>query len=366
MSSTQNESTIFVGVDFHKKNFVCSFLDAVTGELIQESYETTDSGYAEFSKTISAYRESGKEVKVGLEMLTGSYYFYDKMRSECDEIVIINSNKFKVIAQSSKKTDKIDSETIALYYSKDLLPTVYIPEKTIRQLRNLVSLRYKLVKERSGYKNRIHSLLLKNGHKISKRSLGGKKKLLALRELGLSHFDQKQLNLLLNQLERLTESISETEKMMDEIIETEASERTKEDIELLKSIPGVGALSAKILVSCIADIERFKAEKQLASYVGLVPRVRDSGEVIHHGRITRKGNKIARTTLVQDALAMLKQKNGPLKGFYNSVKYRSGTGKAMIALARKISTIMFVLLKRRINFDALIFERNETILKKAS
>ena len=156
MSSTQNESTIFVGVDFHKKNFVCSFFNAITGELIQESYETTDSGYAEFSKTVSAYRESGKEVKVGLEMLTGSYYFYDKMqsskadKSKCDEIVIINSNKFKVIAQSSKKTDKIDSETIALYYSKDLLPTVYIPEKTIRQLRNLVSLRYKLVKERSG------------------------------------------------------------------------------------------------------------------------------------------------------------------------------------------------------------------------
>ena len=63
---------------------------------------------------------------------------------------------------------------------------------------------------------------------------------------------------------------------------------------------------------------------------------------------------------------MLKQKNGPLKGFYNSVKYRSGTGKAIIALARKICTIMFVLLKRRTEFDALVFERDKTKLAKAS
>jgi transposase len=135
---------------------------------------------------------------------------------------------------------------------------------------------------------------------------------------------------------------------------------------LLQSIPVVGSLSAKILVSCIADISRFPNEKHLASYVGIVPRVRDSGETIKHGRITRQGNKIARTTLVQDALAMLKQKDGPLKGFYNSVKYRGGTGKAIIALARKICSIMFILLKRRVEFDASYFECKEKILKKVS
>ncbi len=366
MSSNQLKATIYVGVDFHKKNFVCSFLNNSTGELVQHSYETNDQGYESFIDLLSSYRRSDNMVKVGLEMLTGSYYFYDRVQPECDEIVIINNNQFKVIANSRKKTDKIDSATIALYYSKDLLPTIYIAESSIRQLRDLVSLRYNLVRDRSRYKNRTHSLLLKHNHKISKRGLGSKKRLVELRQLGLPEISQRQLNLLLGQIEQLTISISETEKMMDDLISTECSDRTKKDIELLQSIPGVGALSAKILVSCIADIERFPSEKHLASYVGLVPSVRDSGEVIKHGRITRRGNKIARTTLVQDALAMLKQKNGPLKGFYNSVKYRSGTGKAIIALARKICTIMFVLLKRRIEFDALVFERAETKLAKAS
>ncbi len=366
MSSKQVKATIYVGVDFHKRSFVCSFLNDSTGELVQKSYETSDSGYELFIEHLSSYRRTGNTVKVGLEMLTGSYYFYDRIQSECDELIIINSNQFKVIAKSSKKTDKIDSETIAIYYRKDLLPTIYIADRAIRQLRDLVSLRYNLVRDRSRYKNRIHSLLLKHNHKISKRSLGSKQRLIDLHHLGLTAISQRQLNLLLDQVEQLTVSISETEKMMDDLISSQCSDRTKEDIELLKSIPGVGALSAKILVSCIANIERFPSEKHLASYIGLVPRVRDSGEVIKHGRITRQGNKIARTTLVQDALAMLKQKNGTLKGFYNSVKYRSGTGKAIIALARKICTIMFVLLKRRIEFDALVFERKEAELQKAS
>ena len=366
MSSNQVKTTIYVGVDFHKRNFVCSFLNNSTGELVQQSYETNDKGYESFIELLSSYRRLGKTVKVGLEMLTGSYYFYDRIQPACDEIVIINTNQFKVIANSRKKTDKIDNETIAFYYSKDMLPTIYIAESSIRQLRDLVSLRYNLVRDRSRYKNRTHSLLLKHNHKISKRSLGSKKRLVELRQLGLNEISQRQLNLLLDQIEQLTISITETEKMMDALISSECSARTKKDIELLQSIPGVGALSAKILVSCIAEIERFPSKKHLASYVGLVPSVRNSGEVIKHGRITRQGNKIARTTLVQDALAMLKQKNGHLKGFYNSVKYRSGTAKAIIALARKICTIMFVLLKRRIEFDALVFERKETELQKAS
>lgn len=351
------QATIYVGVDFHKRSFVCSFLNDITGELLQRSYETDDEGYGLFIEQLSFYRRSNHTVKVGLEMLTGSYYFYDRVQSECDEIVIINTNQFKVIANSSKKTDKIDSETIAIYYSKGLLPTIYVAEKAIRQLRDLVSLRYNLVRDRSRYKNRTHSLLLKHNHKISKRSLGSKKCISKLQQLCLPGIRQKQLDLLLSQIEQLSLRISEIEKMMDQVIENECSDRTKDDIEILQSIPGVGPLSAKTLISCIADIERFPSEKHLASYVGLVPRVRDSGEVIKHGRITKNGNKIARTTLVQDALAMLKQKNGPLKGFYKSVKYRSGTGKAIIALARKITTISFILLKRRIQFDASAFEK---------
>ncbi len=366
MSSKHAESTIFVGVDFHKRNFVCSFLNGSTGTFTQSSFVTEDEGYELFIEQLASYRQSGHLVKVGLEMLTGSYYFYDRVQPECDEIVIINSNQFKVIANSKKKTDRIDSETIAVFYSKDLLPTIYIAESSIRKLRDLVSLRYNFVCERSRYKNRVHSLLLKHNHKISKRSLGSKKRLIAMRQLGLDEISQRQLNLLVDQIEQLTISISEIVSMMDTLIATECSDRTKEDIEILQSIPGVGVLSARILVSCIAEIERFPSEKHLASYVGLVPRVRDSGEVIKHGRITRQGNKIARTTLVQDALALLKQKNGPLKGFYNSVKYRSGTGKAIIALARKLCTIMFVLLKRRIKFDASAFEINKAEMVKAS
>jgi transposase len=218
MLSSKCKTTIYVGVDFHKRNFVCSFFDSCNGEIRQKSFATNDSGYEDFTRVLSNYRSSGAIVKVGLEMLTGSYYFYERVKPFCDEIVIINSNQFKIIANSSKKTDKIDSKTIAIYYSKDLLPTIYVAEKAIRQLRDLVSLRNNLVRERSGYKNRIHSLLLKNNCKISKRSLGSRVNLKNLRTLGLDSISQRQLDMLLNQLEHLSKIISETEKLMDDLI----------------------------------------------------------------------------------------------------------------------------------------------------
>ena len=348
---------LFVGVDLHKKKFNSTFYcEGKKSEYL--IFDFTDKGLSDFIEMLEAFRKRDYSVKVALEMLTGSYYFYDAVSEHCDEIIILDANKFKIIASSTKKTDKIDSETIALYHSKALLPTVYVPNRSVRHLRETVAFRNKLVKERSSHKNQIHSLLLKVGTTIPKRCLSTRKQLEALKELKLSDiFYEKRLKMLVEQIERLNETIKETESLMEEITESEGNEDLKKAVEILQSIPGIGYLSARILISAIATIDRFETEKQLASYIGIVPSVRNSGGEIKHGRITKKGNRIARTILVQNALSLLKCKNGPLKGFYNGVKSRGGTGKAIIALARKTLTIAFYLLKKGEYFDGSYYKK---------
>jgi len=112
----------------------------------------------------------------------------------------------------------------------------------------------------------------------------------------------------------------------------------------LQSITGIGKLSSTIILSNIGDINDFDNSKKLCAYAGLVPRVYDSNESIRHGRITKRGDKILPTTLVQVSLIAIKY-SPYIKGFYERLKHKKGGGKAIIATARKMLSIIYETLK---------------------
>ena len=113
---------------------------------------------------------------------------------------------------------------------------------------------------------------------------------------------------------------------------------------------GIGDVSASILASVIGDVNDFPDEGKLASYFGIVPRVDRSNETEHHGRITKRGSKLGRTTLVQCAL-VAKRYSPYLARYYNHIKRKRGAGKAIIALARKFLTIIYRTLKNQWIFE---------------
>ena len=118
----------------------------------------------------------------------------------------------------------------------------------------------------------------------------------------------------------------------------------------LTSIKGIGKLSGGILLSIIGDIGDFADEGKLASYFGIVPRVSNSNETEHSGRITKRGTKLGRTTLIQCAL--IAQRYSPyLKTYYEKMKARRGAGKAIVALARKFLGIIYRTLKNHWVFE---------------
>jgi transposase len=153
------------------------------------------------------------------------------------------------------------------------------------------------------------------------------------------------------ELEVMVEEIRSLNQRIAKLEKTIAEEGSKlEGHKNLTSIKGIGPLTGSILLSVIGDVNDFADEGKLAAYFGIVPRVSKSNETEHAGRITQRGSKLGRTALVQCAL--IAQRYSPyLKRYYEKIEARRGTGKAIIALARKLLGIIYRTLKNKWLFE---------------
>ncbi len=192
--------------------------------------------------------------------------------------------------------------------------------------------------------NKIHAMFVRRGMKLKKEGLSSKKR---LRELGLSQFtelEQVELDVLRHQALALTETLIRLDKVI------EAAAAAMKGFEQLISIKGIGPRSAAILLSGIGNVDDFPDADKLAAYVGIVPKVSNSNETEHHGRITRRGNKLMRTTVVQCTWIAIRY-SGYLNSHYQRIKERRGAGKAIIATARKLLSIIYDTLKNGWMFE---------------
>jgi transposase len=245
-----------------------------------------------------------------------------------------------VISQSVKKTDRNDAETLALYLSKDLVPEVRMKDEAHAQMASLAQTRDKLVKLRTTLKNKIHNILSARGIVMPKEAFSSEAGLNRVLAMRLDPMVELELQVIVEQIRSLNAGIKKLEEQIRDL-------GSKMDgFENLKSIKGIGDLSASILLSVIGNIDDFADEGKLASYFGIVPRVSQSADTLHSGRITKRGSKLGRTTLVQCAL--IAQRYSPyLHNYYEKIKARRGTGKAIIATARKLLGIIYNTLKEK-------------------
>lgn len=325
----------YLGVDLHTNSFtVCR--RTVQGK---ETFMTFPlSRVDKFVKTLR------NRDQLAVEATGNTAWFVEQVNGRLKRVVVVDPNKFKVILQSVKKTDKNDAKTLAYFLSKDMLPEARMKSKENAQLHSLAATRDKLVRQRTALINKIHNVLNSEGIKFKKETLGTEKGLKSIFEYKWDEVVRIELEVLAEQIRHLKNSI----KKLDEQI----SDRGKglKGYDNLVSIKGIGSRSATILLSVIGDINDFATAGKLASYFGIVPKVRDSNETVRHGRITKHGSKLARTTLVQCTLAA-KRFSPYLRRYYERVKSNRGSGKAIIATARKLLNIIFDTLK-----DDLIFE----------
>jgi transposase len=328
----------YLGVDLHKTNFVVCFLaDDETTHI--ETFPLTKAGINHFITQLEA------EDQVAVEVTANIYYFYDQVRPHVSRVVLVDTYRFAVIAKSKKKTDKADAAALARFLKLDYLPCVPVPSERVRQLRHLLQARETLVGMRTKLKNMGHGALTRNGIALSRSAFASRmsRAQLAKRD-DLAPADALIMQTALRQIEELDREI---ETLGDEIVRVG---KTLAGVRRLLQVHGMNLLSAISLLAEIGDIKVFETSKQLTAYAGLATSTRQSNETTRHGSITKRGRKRLRTVAISAVLSMVSRTSTPLMEFYQKKKREKGSGKAICATARKLLTIIFVMLKKELDY----------------
>lgn len=326
-----------IGVDLHSNSFTSCRLDQDGAETLT-TFQLAQADLDRFRATLVPDDE------IAVEATGNSTWFRDQVIGSVGRVVVVNAKQFQVIRKSVKKTDKNDARSLAFFLSKDMLPETRVKSTTESELASLTHTRDLLVKQRTRLLNKIHAQFTRHGIKIKKESLGSKRALDKLEITRFSTLEQFELIIIRDQALSLTAAIAK----MDKEIATAAAKL--DGYVGLTSIKGIGARAAAVFLTSIGNVNDFDTADKLAAYLGIVPRVSQSNDTDKRGRITKRGDKLARTALVQCTLIAIRY-SGYLNSYYRRVRGRRGAGKAIIATARKLLAIIYDTLKNKWVFD---------------
>lgn len=337
--------TRFIGVDLHTNSFT-TCTRSPDGSEAFATWPLSAGGLEAFCAGIC------EEDELAVEATGNSAFFCDQVMPYVGRVVTVAPQSFQVIRKSVKKTDKNDAAALAFFLSKDMLPEARNKDERYQQLHSLCATRDQMVKLKTSLIGKVHGILNRHGIKEKRERLTTKKGLASTLEHEFAPVVQAELTVITEQVEHLNAGIKKLETSM-----TEAA-KILPGFDGLVSIKGVGERSAAILLSVIGEIKDFKSADKLAAYLGIVPRVSQSNDTCNMGRITKRGSKLGRTTLVQCTLIAIRYSKY-LHEFYERVKSRRGAAKAIIATARKFATIIFNTL-----YHGWVFEDFTTFTKK--
>jgi transposase len=260
-------------------------------------------------------------------------------------MVVVDTYRFAVIARSKKKTDKKDAAMLARFLKLGWLPEVTVPSEQVEQLRHLFQARESLVRMLTQLKNMAHAALVRSGYAMKRSAFASPRTRGQVAKLeGLSRVDRQIIEMTLRQMSEVEQEVGK--------LETEIMERGKglRGLERLLQIHGLNLIAAIGLLAEIGNIEQFETSKQLVAYAGLAASVRQSNQTERRGRITKQGRKRLRTIAIRAVLTMVNRTKTPLMEFYAEKKREKGAGKAICATARKLLVIVFVMLKKELDY----------------
>jgi transposase len=328
---------IYIGIDVHKKSCVACIKDKDGSVLNQLKFLNKRNGFDRLLKVID-----GKPARAVVES-TGNHWIrlYQTLEEAGVEVILSNPLKTKAIAEARLKNDKVDASTLADLLRENLVAECYVPPSSVRELREVLRVRMNLVRDRTRVKNRVHALLDK--YEIPKyegSTMFGRSGMKWLQDLELSRTDNLVLRTHNQQIESLNRLIQDIESAIARVAVDD------EDCHLLMTIPGISFYTAMLFSCEVGDIERFPSSNKLVSWIGLAPRVSQSGNTLYHGHITKMGSPRVRGALVQAAHSAVRYDNH-FKTKYERISARRGKAKAIVAVARELAVACFNMLKKR-------------------
>ncbi len=342
----------YVGLDVHKRVVEACIVDA-TGKVVHRER------FALNRRTLELFATKVLQPTdhVAFEATTNCWAVADVLRPHVAKLVVSNPLATKAIAQAKVKTDKVDAHVLAQLLRCDFLPEVWQPDEATRRLRELTGRRSALVGQRTMMRNRIHSVLAMRLIEVDSKRLFEAEGLEWLKTVEIDPQGRMLIDSDLRQLEFLQKEI--------ELLDLELAKRgyANNHVKLLMTLPGVDVATAEGLLAAWGDFTRFPDADHAASYLGLVPCTKQSAEHCYHGPITKRGNSHARWMLIE-AAQHLDKHPGPLGHFFRRLMKKKGRNVAVVAAARKLAMIAWLMLMRNEPYRYAIPRSTETKLAK--
>lgn len=321
-----------IGLDVHKRFAQVAVLTEDQRLIRAGRIATTPEALREFAQQL------GPADEVALESSWNTWAVVELLRQHAGRVVVSNPMQTRAIAQGRVKTDEVDAATLAQLLRADFLPEVWVPDEKTRELRRRVAERRALAVQQARLRNRIHAVLLRNLRPCPHQDLLGKAGRSWLARVELPAAEREQVERALRLLDAFAPELAAADRTIAALVVEDARVRR------LLTIPGVGPAVAAGLVALIGDHHRFARPQKLVGYLGLDPRVRQSGErPARTGHISRAGQAHARWLLVEAAHAAVRVP-GPLRAFFVRIARRRGPQIAVVATARKLAVLAWHLL----------------------
>jgi transposase len=272
----------------------------------------------------------GPDVRGCVEMMSGAVWVRERLRACGWQFQIADARKVKAIAPLACKTDRVDARVLAQLVRRDLVPEVWVPSLSDRELRERLRRRAHLVRLKTSSRNRMFGLLTQWGMRRNLKALREPGSLERLSEHGVPAVWLQSLRVLLGVVDDLERQLGAIET------ELRAIARTDHRVQLLLTIPGVGEMLGLTIAAEIGEIARFANARKLIGYAGLAPTIKQSGQSSWTGRISKAGSPMLRWAAIEAAQHAWRPSN-PWNRLYIQTKRRHGKANpAKSAIARKV------------------------------
>jgi transposase len=331
---------MLIGCDFHPSWQQISWFEEATGE-IGEQKLVHATGEAE-----KFYRQLPAPALIGMEATGNCQWFVEMATAAGHQVWIGDAAKIRASDVRQQKHDKRDADLLLKLLREKRFPRIWTPSSQQRDLRQLLIHRYKLVRLRAQAKNGLQHLAMNQGVQ-KKRRLWSKAGQKVLRELPLKPWASRRREDLLRVIAMLDQQIQSLDLAVTEAAEKDPNAR------LLMTQPGVGPVTSLAFVLTMGDVSRFRRGKQVASYLGLIPREYSSGGHQRLGSISKQGNRFMRMLLVEAAQVAVRC-DPQFRSEYLHRCHQKPKGVAKVAAARKLAIRLYWMLRTQKAYPAIV------------
>ena len=329
----------YIGFDIDSNKIVACVVEKGR----KERFATIRTDVSAMRRYLQQQRCGGHRLHLTFEISGQAGFIYDSLVDCVHSITVSNPSKMTWIYRTAKKNDRLDARKQAVLLSIGEIPAVHMPNRQVRQWRNTILHRRKIVSRITAIKNRIRAVLKSVGFKkaFHRGSWWKKANRFWMRRLAeegqISSEDIWRMNLcdLLDEVELLEKQLHRVTEYLDSYLDKQAGGK------LLMSIPGVGPRTAEAVLAYTDDVSRFGRSKQYCAYFGMTPRLDESGSLKRLGHISKQGPSVVRWLLCESSWKVIR-KSKAMRAFYERVMCgQAGRKKiAIVAVGRKLLSIM--------------------------